>query len=267
MNITVIGRKMNVSDTLQEYAEKKIQKLEKYFHQIIDIKVILIAEKLDKIAEIVILGDGAQFYGKEKAGDYYSALDLLVDKIERQVNKNKNKHQGHKGIHLGELPVVNVSGEDSIEIAIKKIGGKPKDEVEAFLEMKVDKNDFILFKKGVRDIETDIDYANKNYAVLYKKDEPFRLVEIPFEMIKENNFTQPEFIEYDVHVLEDSDTNPRIECKKSSAREIKSMNINEALSALVDSDIHFLPFFNKETNLFNVIYANGSRIELMMPDQ
>ncbi|HQI38352.1 MAG TPA: ribosome-associated translation inhibitor RaiA, partial [Spirochaetota bacterium] len=89
MNLTITGRNFEVSDSIREYAEKKLTKLTKYFHQLIDMHIRLFIERQDHVAEITINGDGVQFYAKEKAGDMYSSIDLLLDKIEQQIVRYK----------------------------------------------------------------------------------------------------------------------------------------------------------------------------------
>ena len=102
MNIKITGRRIEMSSTLKEYARKKVKKVEKYFHQLIDAHIILDIDKLDHTAEAIINGDGVQFYGLEKSEDMYSSIDLLISKMEKQVIKYKEKdrypdRQGKRG--------------------------------------------------------------------------------------------------------------------------------------------------------------------------
>src|SRR5271157_5497020 len=168
MNITVTGRHVNVSDSLREYAEKKIKKLDHYFNQLIDAHVILASEKVDHISEVVVNGDGVQFHGREKAADFYSAIDLLFEKMERQIHRYKEKHQTHKGPEKDEVAHFDISSAEGKQIVLRQVNNKPIDNVEALLQMRVDKKEFILFKKGASKIEPDLASVNKNYAVIYR---------------------------------------------------------------------------------------------------
>ncbi len=67
MNIKVTGRHINVTDNIREYAQKKLEKLEAYFNQLIDCHIILYLEKLDRVVEVVYNGDGVQFHGRRRA--------------------------------------------------------------------------------------------------------------------------------------------------------------------------------------------------------
>ncbi len=266
MNITITGRRFEVSDSLRDYVEKKVKKLEKYFNQLIDSHVVMYIDKLDHVAEITVNGDGVQFHGMEKAGDMYSSIDLLMDKMEKQVNRYKEKHSGHKAVGLGKIAEMEYVSDRGSEIYLSQVSNKPLGEVEAFLEMRVDKKDFILFKKGVNDVKTNApDYSNKNYAVIFKNGEGFKMLEIPFEMIKESRFDADNFVSYDLEIQDESALNPKILFKKDSKSSVMKLTIDEALKMINGSDNEFLPFFNSETNYFNVIYKNGKRIEVMVP--
>jgi len=177
MTFTITGRNVNVSDRLNEYLEIKIPRLEKYFHQLMEVRVIIFTEKQDHIAEMVIVGDGTQFYGQEKGGDFYSASDLLLDKVEKQLVKFKEKHQLHKGSPLGEMTLVDVNIEDRFGVIVEEASAKPVDEVEAFLEMKLDNREFHLFRKGEKTVEGN-GAENRNYSVLFNSEGAFRIAEI-----------------------------------------------------------------------------------------
>jgi putative sigma-54 modulation protein len=266
MNINITGRRMEMSSNLQDHARKKIKKLERYFDQLIDAHLIMYIDKLDHGAELIINGDGVQFYGAEKSGDMYSSIDLLMDKMEKQIVKYKEKHSEHKATPLGELSTVEVEEESGKELMLNQVSKKPIDGVEAFLEMKIDKRDFILFKKGVNEVKKDTtDYFNKNYSVIYKTADGYKMLEIPFEMIRENHFETENFIVYDLLVHDDSLSNPKIEFRKNSGSDIRKLSLNEAVKEIESFPGQFLPFFNTDTNYLNVIYKNGKNVEVMVP--
>jgi putative sigma-54 modulation protein len=265
MNVTITGRHLEITPSLREYAEKKIQKLERYFHQFIDAHVIMYVNKIDHVSEITINGDGIRFHGTEKAADMYSSIDLLMEKMEKQVVKHKEKHSGHKATSLSKSIEIKTADSESIEVMYSHASNKPIDEVEAFLEMKLDKRDFILFKKGVKEMDTDKDHSDKNYAMIYKCNDGHKMVEMPFEMIRKNAFDVKNFIEYDLIIINDSQTSPKIKLKKKSDAGIKKMTLDDALKEIESIDVKFIPFFNADTNFFNIIYKNGKKYELMIP--
>lgn len=265
MNIAITGRHLEITQSLREYALKKIEKLEKYFHQLIDAHIIMYIEKVDHVVEILINGDGVRFHAVEKAGDMYSSIDLLYDKIEKQVIKYKDKHSGHKATPLGEIGTLDMVSDAGVELILNQVSNKPLNPVEAFLAMKVDNADFILFKKGIDNVKSDMNYFNRNYAVIYRIDSGLRLIEIPDEMIKRNKFNPDKFVEYELRILNESPTKPRIKLKKSRGADVCCATINEAIKLISETEKSFLLFFNTESNYFNIIYRNGRNYEVMVP--
>lgn len=265
MKIKITGRHIEVSDHLKDYSEKKISKLEKYFQQLIDVHLILYVEKLDHYAELNINGDSVQFYAREKAADLYSALDLLVDKMETQITRFKEKIQSRKG-QGAELDFsYDFTSETGTDAILTQVSNKPINNIEAFLQMRVDKKDFILFKKGIASVESDVDYANKNYAVIYKSGSVFKLVEVPFEENKGGGFNAGSLVEYELDVKDESASNPKIDFKKVTNCNVVELTIDEAFDSFEKSNAVFMPFFNKETSFFNVLSRNGKKLEVLVP--
>lgn len=264
MNITVTGRHVNVSDSVRDYAEKKIKKLEKHFNQMIDAHIILAVEKLDHISEVVMNGDGVQFHGKEKAADLYSAIDLLFEKMEKQIRRYKEKHQMHKGPDKGEGATIGFTSNEGKEIVLRQVSNKPVDNIEAFLQMRMDKKDFILYKKGASKIEEDQAFTNKNYAVIYRVPNGLRMVEIPYD--KDTYGINPDrFVAYALDIFDDSVSNPKIEFKKIGSSDIMKLTLHEAIAEVEKSMSKFLPFFNIESEYINIIYKIGNKYEVMVP--
>ncbi len=266
MNINITARKLEVSNNLREYAEKKFSRLEKYFNQLIDAHIIFSIDKLDHIAEIVVNGDGVQFYGIEKSGDMYSSVDLLIDKLEKQVVKYKEKHSSHKVIPLNEMIHIEETAESGRKVKFNQVSHKPLDGIGAYFEMKLNKMDFIIFKQGIMDVkENSIDYLNKNYAVLYKEGNALKMIEIPFAMIQENNFDPQKFITYTLEVKNDSPVKPEIKFNKSKGTSILAMSAKEAIKKIEADGAEFIPFFNTETKYFNIVYKKGNVVEFLVP--
>lgn len=265
MNIKITGRHITVTDNLKEYAEKKISKLETYFNQIIDAHIIMFVEKLDHIAEVLINGDGVQFHGREKSSDLYASVDLLFEKMEKQIRRYKEKHSSHKVVNINKLSTFEVTDESGIQLKMNQVSNKPIDKIEAFLQMRNDNAEFILFKQGISEVDSELDYSNKNYAVIYKKNDAVKMVEIPFENVKEYKYENINFIEYDMNIINDSLSNPNIEFKKNDSCSIEEMDISEAIDVIKAEKKSFLPFFNIESQYLNVIYNNGKEYEIIVP--
>jgi putative sigma-54 modulation protein len=256
MKIIITGRHFDVSDDLSQYAERKISRLDKYFHRLIDIEVILYMEKHDHVAEVVINGDGVRFHGKEKAGDMYSSVDLVVKNMEKQAVKHKEKHSGHKAQPLSKNIQNEPVTDDGLDVLFYKAENKPKDTIEAFLEMKMDNRDFILFKKLMED-------NNSSYSIIYRSEDGFRMAES--SQIKKKKKKTDNLQEFNLVIRNDSSANPKIKLKKCKDNNIKYMALNNAIKELMSSAGDFVPFYNNETSSLNIIYKNGKGVEIMVP--
>ncbi|MCU0847259.1 MAG: ribosome-associated translation inhibitor RaiA [Spirochaetes bacterium] len=265
MNITITGRHLNVSDNLKEYAGKKIKKLETYFLQLMDAHVIFYREKLDNGAEVVINGDGVQFHGREMAADLYSAIDLLFEKMEKQIARYKERHQQHKGPDKIGAVSLSYTGSRGEELRLNQVSSKPIDRIEAYLQMKIDNGNFILFKQDISEIDKETGFSNKNYAVIFKDKNSVKMAEIPYDKIKSQEFSPDSIHEYSLEVISDSPAKPDIKFTKSGATDVKPMTVDYAMSLMKDGQMDHLIFFNSDTHFFNVIYKNGKNLEVMVP--
>lgn len=95
MNLAVTGHHVEVTDALKDYVSEKMDKLERHFGNITDIHVILSVEKLRQQAEATIDLTGTKIHAESESGDMYAAIDALVDKLDRQVLKHKEKLRDH----------------------------------------------------------------------------------------------------------------------------------------------------------------------------
>jgi len=97
VRLTVTGRHVVISDAMREYAEKKVQRLVRFFDRVDDIEVVADQEGGKSRVELVVRTDHRDtFVGRVDADDYYSAIDLVVDKLERQLTKHKEKLRNRK---------------------------------------------------------------------------------------------------------------------------------------------------------------------------
>ena len=91
MRIIVKGKNMEVTDALQRYAEKKVQKLEKYFQNIKEAIVTQSTQRNWHIVEVMLEGDGIVLRGEERSDSMYASIDQVVEKLEKQVKRFKSK--------------------------------------------------------------------------------------------------------------------------------------------------------------------------------
>jgi putative sigma-54 modulation protein len=95
MQVTVAGHHVDVSDSLREYVESKLTRLERHFEHLTDVHCILTVEKLRHRAEATVNLTGSTVHAFAEEENMYAAIDALVDKLDRQVVKYKEKQQSH----------------------------------------------------------------------------------------------------------------------------------------------------------------------------
>lgn len=92
ITVSVTFRHLEPTEALKHYAEEKVHKIGKYFSHALDAHIILAVDaKQRQLAEIELHAHGAMIHGKEQHEDLYAAIDLVIDNIERQVRKQKDK--------------------------------------------------------------------------------------------------------------------------------------------------------------------------------
>ena len=95
MQINITGHHLEVTEALKNYVNEKFQRLERHFDHVIDSHVILSVEKLVQKAEATVHLNGANLFAVEEGPDLYAAIDGLIDKLDRQTIKHKEKLNGH----------------------------------------------------------------------------------------------------------------------------------------------------------------------------
>ena len=93
MQISITGHNLDVTPALRQYTEEKVAKVRRYLNTSINARVILKIEKLSHIAEVTIHANGVDLHGIEKTDNLYSAIDNVMDKVDRQAKKFKGKIQ------------------------------------------------------------------------------------------------------------------------------------------------------------------------------
>ena len=153
MKYNIRGDKMVVTDAIKNYTMEKLDRLNKYFNdEDITANVLTKIRGNKQIVEVTIPTDKFILRSEESNDDLYAAIDLVSDKLERQIRKNKTK--------LKKQNKVNDEENNKI-VKIKKFDTKPMDEEEAILEMELLGHNFFVYK----------DMHSDNVNVLYKRDD------------------------------------------------------------------------------------------------
>jgi putative sigma-54 modulation protein len=95
MNLNITGHHLEVTPAIRGYVEEKLRKVTRHFDNVIDVSVILTVEKLKHKAEVSLHAAGKDIHVEATEPDMYASIDMLVDKLDRQVVKHKEKISGH----------------------------------------------------------------------------------------------------------------------------------------------------------------------------
>jgi len=151
MQTSLTFKNMETSDHLRSYVSTKLDRLDKYLYNPAEAKVVLQVEKFRHIAEISITGDRLNIIGKEETEDMYSSIDMVLDKIESQIKKNKEKFRERriplksksKMVATSDSEVMEEEGEK--QVIVNTIDYKPMDVEEAVMQMELIKDNFLVF--------------------------------------------------------------------------------------------------------------------------
>ena len=152
MKYNIRGDKMVVTEAIRDYAEEKLGKLEKYFKDDdITANVLTRVRGNSQIVEVTIPTSKFVLRSEEENDDLYAAIDLVSDKLERQIRKNKTRLNRNVKENVKEFNfdyTLDDAEEESKEKIVKRknIEMKPMDEEEAILEMELLGHDFFVFK-------------------------------------------------------------------------------------------------------------------------
>ncbi len=174
MQINVTFRHMEHSDELKDYINDRFARLKKYSDSPMNVNVVLTAEKFRKTAEVVITGDGIRAAAKQEHDDLRAAIDLVLDKIERQLKKFREKVKNRRSTGQGAVPTSAVydseseaDDEDQV-IIIQKIDPKPMSIEEAADQLQISGKGFLAF------INSDTNRVN---VIYWRKDGRLGLLE------------------------------------------------------------------------------------------
>lgn len=95
MQINITGHRLEVTPSIRNFTEEKFNKLERHFDQITSINVVFDVEKLRQIAEATVFVSKGELHASSEADDLYAAIDILIDKLDRQLIKHKEKIRNH----------------------------------------------------------------------------------------------------------------------------------------------------------------------------
>ncbi|WP_042472346.1 ribosome hibernation-promoting factor, HPF/YfiA family [Bacillus ndiopicus] len=172
LNFNIRGENIEVTPAIREYVENKIEKVERYFNDDMNasanVNLKVYNDKQTKV-EVTIPMKNLTLRAEERNGDMYAAVDLIVDKLERQIRKHKTKvnrkfrDREGAGVYFATVAQNEPTAEEE-EYAIvrtKQFNLKPMDQEEAILQMNMLGHDFYIFTDAESD-STNIVYKRKD---------------------------------------------------------------------------------------------------------
>lgn len=176
MKVTVIAKNIELTPALKEMVEKKISKLEKYFGPNVEARATLSVQKNRQRVEVTIPFNGVILRGEEVTDDMYKSIDLVEEKLVRQIRKQRTKlsRKNNSGsLRYPEFNSLEFKNEDTDEdtsriVKTKSFNVKPMSAYEAVLQMELLGHSFFVYQ----------DADTNNVSVVYKrKDGNYGLIE------------------------------------------------------------------------------------------
>jgi putative sigma-54 modulation protein len=168
MEITVTFRHMEPTESLKAYAEEKLGKIRKFLDFPAEAHVVLSVEKFRHTADVTLTANGSRIKGAEETGDMYSAIDQVMDKVEKQLKRHLSKIREHsseniKGAAILEGEAAEEAGapvQDEPVIEVEKMAAKPMDPEEAAMQLEMSPQDFLVFRNA-KSREINVIYKRK----------------------------------------------------------------------------------------------------------
>jgi len=168
MQINITFRNMEPQEEIKEYVQKKALRLKRLLNEPIEMRVILEAEKFRYLAEVTLNADGINVVGRQTEGELHAAIDLVMDKVERQVKDHKERNKGNRA-RTRQVSIHLVAPEEPGPRIVKSkpYPVKPMSLEAAVEELKARGDDFIIFINEATD-RVNILYRRKdgNYGLI-----------------------------------------------------------------------------------------------------
>lgn len=152
---TIRGKNVEITPALRDYVEKRIGKVTRYFKEVGEISVLLSVSKDRQQVEVTVPIEGVLLRGQETSKDMYASIDLVIEKLERQIHKHKTKMQRRfrDGTLLDEAftssaPAPAAEDDEYPLVKKKSFVVKPMDVQEAIMQMNLLNHDFFVFRDG-----------------------------------------------------------------------------------------------------------------------
>ena len=151
MKYNIRGKKIEVTDAIRDYMASKIERLEKYLddNDEVEAKAVVSTKGKEQKAEVTIWSGKYNIRAEEPSDDLYAAMDLVIDKLERQFKKYKDKiNDKRRKETIKEIDTEDIKDLEEKEVIVrrKEVYLKPIDEEEAIIQMELLDHTFFVYK-------------------------------------------------------------------------------------------------------------------------
>lgn len=171
MKLKLVGKNLELTQGIKEQAEAKFAKLDKYFDEEVEARVVFSTQKLTQTVEVTVYLQGTILRAEESTDDLYTSMDKAVDALARQIRKHKTKLKNRNQDNSATIRFENVEEEKEEEVGKivrrKRFDLRPMHEEEAILQMELLNHNFFVFLNAATDnVEVLYKRKDKNYGII-----------------------------------------------------------------------------------------------------
>jgi len=245
MNLNITFKNFESSDSLKQFIQDKFKKIQKYFNKPLDVQVVLVKEKINHIVDVTLSAKGFHFQVSESSEDMYSALDMVLDSVERRLKKQKDKLKDVKhreASSASEFSTLILNEDAPSQIRFKKT----KKEAEP----RVIKNEDYLYKiMSLIEAKEHLEESHADFLLF--NEEKTKLLFILRKLAQDLDLLEPR---YRLSAKEKNEIEKKAVVKLNRSYVVKSCTVDEAIDQ-IEQDEHSIAVFNNPvSDTLNVLY-------------
>lgn len=252
MNLNVTGKNIQITEGLRSYVEKKMERVKFYFPHLIDVHVVMeVEKKIHHKIEITIKADAKTFHSEFKTEDMYAAVDGLIDRVERQIRRYKEKLHDFNADRVSIALEEKNSGKTNFAFTkVREIMPRPMSDEEAILQLQASDYQFHIYKKSPKMTEEDfaklmekeMEYQksvvikdNGKYVILFKSNGSWEESQVEMQNDK-------------VQVL-----------KTKKGVQVEEQSVDDAVKALIEKNEAYHIFYDKDLKSLTIVYRRKNK--------
>jgi putative sigma-54 modulation protein len=190
LQVTVKGKQIDLTDSLKHYVNEKMSKIPRYFDHIISAEVCLSLERNWHVAEVTVFGEGFDMRGEEKSKDMYNSIDRVIEKLERQLKKQKGKVSVRHSARGPSAPLPPADGSTSPDQERKSsTNGHAMDEASLYAPRVEHVHSFYARSFSIEEAIKEMESAGHEFYAFFNEDR--RRVNVVFKRKKGYGLLDP----------------------------------------------------------------------------